>query len=74
MADWDRKKAQDVLHTILAAHPDLGGVYGVNDSMALGAVDVAKEKALIGKLAIFGNDGEVAALESIRLASSTGTQ
>ena len=44
VADWDRKKAQDVLHTILAAHPDLGGVYGVNDSMALGAVDVAKEK------------------------------
>ena len=63
VADWDRKKAQDVLHTILAAHPDLGGVYGVNDSMALGAVDVAKEKALIGKLVIFGNDGEVAALE-----------
>ena len=63
VADWDRKKAQDVLHTILAAHPDLGGVYGVNDSMALGAVDVAKEKGLIGKLVIFGNDGEVAALE-----------
>ena len=52
-----------MLHTILAAHPDLGGVYGVNDSMALGAVDVAKEKGLIGKLVIFGNDGEVAALE-----------
>ena len=58
VADWDRKKAQDVLNTILAAHPDLGGVYGVNDSMALGAVDVAKEKGLIGKLVIFGNDGE----------------
>ena len=63
VADWDRKKAQDVLTTILAANPDLGGVYGVNDSMALGAVDVAKEKGLIGKLVIFGNDGEKAALE-----------
>ena len=52
-----------MLHTILAAHPDLRGVYGVNNSMALGAVDVAKEKGLIGKLVIFGNDGEVAALE-----------
>ena len=74
VADWDRKKAQDVLHTILAANPDLGGVYGVNDSMALGAVDVAKEKGLIGKLVIFGNDGEVAALQSIEAGELTGTQ
>lgn len=74
VADWDRKKAQDVLNTILAAHPDLGGVYGVNDSMALGAVDVAKEKGLLGKIAIFGNDGETAALESIEAGELTGTQ
>jgi len=74
VADWDRKKAQDVLNTILAANPDLGGVYGVNDSMALGAVDVAKEKKLIGKLVIFGNDGEAGALESIAAGELTGTQ
>jgi ABC-type sugar transport system substrate-binding protein len=74
VADWDRKKAQDVLNTILAAHPDLGGVYGVNDSMALGAVDVAKEKGMIGKMVIFGNDGEIAALESIEAGELTGTQ
>ncbi|MBX3576671.1 MAG: sugar ABC transporter substrate-binding protein [Rhizobiaceae bacterium] len=74
VADWDRKKAQDVLNTILAAHPDLGGAYGVNDSMALGAVDVAKEKGLLGKFVVFGNDGETAALESIEAGELTGTQ
>jgi len=74
VADWDRKKAQDVLNTILAANPDLGGAYGVNDSMALGAVDVAKEKGLIGKFVVFGNDGETAALESIEAGELTGTQ
>ena len=74
VADWDRKKAQDVLITILASHPDLAGVYGVNDSMALGAVDVAKEKGLLGKIAIFGNDGETGALESIAAGELTGTQ
>jgi ribose transport system substrate-binding protein len=74
VADWSRKKAQDVLTTLLAAHPNLGGVYGVNDSMALGAVDVAKSKGLIGKLAIFGNDGEKDALESIEKGELTGTQ
>lgn len=74
VADWDRKKAQDVLNTVLAATPDLGGVYGVNDSMALGAVDVAKEKGLFGKMVIFGNDGEKDALASIEAGELTGTQ
>lgn len=74
VADWSRKKAQDVLATILAARPGLGGVYGVNDSMALGAVDVAKEKGLLGKLVVFGNDGEKDALESIEKGELAGTQ
>lgn len=74
VADWSRKKAQDVLTTIMAAKPNLGGVYGVNDSMALGAVDVAKAKGLIGKMVIFGNDGEKDALESIEKGELTGTQ
>ncbi len=73
-ADWDRKKAQDVFNTVYAANPDLAGVYGVNDDMALGAVDIAKEKGLLGKLVIFGNDGETAALESIEAGELTGTQ
>ncbi|MBV8568350.1 MAG: sugar ABC transporter substrate-binding protein [Methylobacteriaceae bacterium] len=72
VADWDRKKAQDVLSTILTAHPDLGGVYGVNDSMALGAMDVAKSKGI--KLVIFGNDGEKDALEAIEAGDLAGTQ
>jgi ribose transport system substrate-binding protein len=72
VADWDRKKAQDVLTTILTANPDLAGVYGVNDSMALGAMDVAKSKGL--KLVIFGNDGEKDALEAVEAGTLSGTQ
>jgi len=74
VADWSRKKAQDVLSTILAANPNLAGVYGVNDSMALGAVDVAKEKGLLDKMVIFGNDGEKDALASIEAGELSGTQ
>ena len=73
-ADWDRKKAQDVFTTILAAHPDITGVFGVNDSMALGVVDVAKQKGIQGKLIVFGDDGEKDALESIEAGELTGTQ
>lgn len=73
-ADWDRRRAQEVLQAILTANPDVTGVYGVNDSMALGAVDVAKTNGILENMVIFGNDGEVAALESIEAGELTGTQ
>jgi ABC-type sugar transport system substrate-binding protein len=73
-ADWDRKKAQDVLSALMAANKDIQGVYGVNDSMALGAVDVLKAAGQIGKVIVFGNDGEKDALESIAAGELTGTQ
>lgn len=74
VADWDRAVAQNVFTSILAANPDLAGVYGVNDSMALGAVDVAKEQGILDQLTVFGNDGETAAIESIEAGELTGTQ
>ena len=57
-----------------AAHPDITGVFGVNDSMALGVVDVAKQKGILDKLVIFGDDGEKDALESIEAGEMSGTQ
>lgn len=74
VADWDRKKAQDVFSTILTANPDVTGVYGVSDTMAMGAVDVLKAKNMIGKVSVFGNDGEKDALEAIEAGELTGTQ
>lgn len=73
-AEWDRKKAADLLSTLMVANKDITGVYGVNDEMALGAVDVLKAKNLIGKVIVFGNDGEKAALQSIEAGELTGTQ
>ena len=73
-AEWSRKKAQDVLTNILTANPNVTGVYGVNDSMALGAVDIAKQNGTLDKMTIFGNDGEKDALESIENGELTGTQ
>jgi len=73
-AEWDRKIAQDVLSALMVANKDINGVYGVNDEMALGAVDVIKSSNLLGKVVIFGNDGEKAALDSIEAGELTGTQ
>ena len=73
-ADWDRKKAEDIFSALLASNPDIHGVYGVNDSMALGAVDAAKKAGRLDDLVIFGNDGEKAALELIEKGELAGTQ
>ena len=74
-ADWDRKKAQDTLSAMLAANNNnIQGVFGVNDSMALGAVDVLKANNMIGKVVVFGDDGEADALSSIEAGELTGTQ
>lgn len=74
VADWDRKKAQDVFSALMAANKEIGGVYGVNDSMALGAVDAAKAAGRLKEMVIFGNDGEKDALESIEKGELAGTQ
>jgi len=73
-ADWDRKKAQDVLSALMISNKEINGVYGVNDEMALGAVDVLKSKSLVGKVFVFGNDGEKDALRSIEAGELSGTQ
>lgn len=41
-ADWDRAKGQSITETILAGNPNLKGVYGSNDNLALGAVEAFK--------------------------------
>lgn len=74
IADWDRKKAYDVFSAIMAANDKIDGVFGVNDSMALGAVDAAKDAGRLDEMVIFGDDGELDAIESIEKGELTGTQ
>jgi ribose transport system substrate-binding protein len=74
-AGWDRKKASEVLSAILADNNNnIQGVFGVNDSMALGAIDVLKARNMLGKVVVFGDDGEKDALRSIEAGELTGTQ
>ncbi|SKB02580.1 sugar ABC transporter substrate-binding protein [Sporosarcina newyorkensis] len=66
-ADWDRLKATSVMEDILQAHPEIKGVIGVNDEMALGALNASKSK---GKEIIsIGIDGIIGAVESIKEGS-----
>jgi ABC-type sugar transport system substrate-binding protein len=64
-ADWDREKALNGASDILRANPDLGGIYAANDTMALGAVQAARN-AGNSTVRVIGTDGDQTALESIR--------
>ena len=64
-----------MLNTILAANPDLGGVYGVNDSMALGRRRRRQGKGPASASWRFSATmAKSAALESIEAGELTGTQ
>ncbi|MDE1947921.1 MAG: sugar ABC transporter substrate-binding protein [Burkholderiales bacterium] len=64
-ADWDRAKAQSVTETILAGHPNIKGIFGSNDNMALGAVEALKEAAKLKSVLVVGYDANPDAAKSI---------
>lgn len=43
-ANWSRQTAFEVTQTILTEHPDLAGIYVMNDDMAIGAVTALGDK------------------------------
>lgn len=65
-ADFDRGKALDVTTNILQANPDITGIYGANDEMALGAVAAVKSRGLLSTVKIVGNDGIGDALAAVK--------
>jgi ribose transport system substrate-binding protein len=55
-ADWDTQKAYAKFQSMLAAHPELTGVFCANDKMALGALKAISESGKKGKLTVVGYD------------------
>ncbi|MGC8667302.1 MAG: substrate-binding domain-containing protein [Chthonomonadales bacterium] len=55
-ASWDTQKAYAKCQSVLAAHPDIKGIFCANDKMALGAMKAIKEAGKSGKIAVIGYD------------------
>lgn len=55
-ANWDTQQAYGKFSSILAAHPDLNGVFCANDKMALGALKAIQEANKKGKITVIGYD------------------
>lgn len=64
-ADWDRAKAQSVTESMMAGHPNIKGVFGSNDNMALGAIEALKASAKLKSVMVVGYDANPDAAKSI---------
>jgi ribose transport system substrate-binding protein len=63
----DQAKSADLAKAILAANPDLKGIYGSNEGSAIGVVQAVKELGLDAKsLAVVGFDSGEAQTDAIR--------
>ncbi len=65
-ANWDLAEAQNKFGAMLAAHPEIQGLFCANDNMALGAIAALEEKGLAGKVLVVSYDNIAAAQERIR--------
>lgn len=72
-ADWDRAKAQSATETILAGNPNLKGIFGSNDNMALGAVEALKAAAKLTDVMVVGYDANPDAAKSILAGEMTAS-
>ncbi|MCX6362127.1 MAG: substrate-binding domain-containing protein [Armatimonadetes bacterium] len=55
-AEWDTQKAYAKFQSMLAAKPNLAGVFCANDKMAIGAMKAIQEAGKQGKIAVIGYD------------------
>ncbi|MGF3056224.1 ABC transporter substrate-binding protein [Microbacterium sp. YY-01] len=65
--DGDHLKSADIAKAMIAAHPNLKGIYGTNEGSAIGVVNAANELGLEqGKLIIVGFDSGAAQINAIK--------
>jgi len=72
-ADWDRAKGMQLVENWLSAGDEFDVVLSQNDNMALGAVEALRSHDLLGKVKVYGIDGDADALMSIQAGEMTAT-
>ncbi len=62
----NREKGFDTTETALQAHPDIVGIFAINDPSALGAVSALEKAGKQDQITIVGFDGELEGKKAIR--------
>ena len=73
-AEWDTTKAYNATKALLAAYPDVDGVWCANDNMGMGAIQALKEAGLAGEVLVTGTDGNPEAFEAIKQGYMVSTE
>jgi ribose transport system substrate-binding protein len=68
-AEGQRATARDVMENMLAAHPDIDGVFGINDDRALEALAACRAPKGAQKIVIAGCDATREAAQEILAGS-----
>ncbi len=64
--DGDHLKSADIAKAMIAAHPDLKGIYGTNEGSAIGVVNAVSELGIEeGELTVIGFDSGQAQIDAI---------
>lgn len=72
-ANYNRNMGYTVFQSILAANPDIVGLFAANDEMALGAVKAIDEAGLTGKIKIVGINFVKDAQDAIKAGKMYGS-
>lgn len=72
-ANWETDQAKQVMSEMLDQHPSIQGVLCSNDAMALGAIEVLKERKLAGRIKVVGFDNDNYARELLDEGSLLAT-
>ena len=71
--DGDHVKSADIAKAMIAAHPNLKGIYGTNEGSAIGVVNAVGELGLEpGKLTIIGFDSGASQIDAIKNGTMAG--
>lgn len=71
--DGDRLKPADITKAMIAANPDLKGMYGTNEGSAIGIVNAVKELGVQpGQLTVVGFDSGKAQIDAIESGLMAG--
>jgi ribose transport system substrate-binding protein len=62
----DKKASYDATQGILQAHPDIKGIFAINDPSALGAVAALEKQGRLGDIVVVGFDGQLEGKEAIK--------
>jgi ribose transport system substrate-binding protein len=71
--DGDHLKSADIAKAMIAAHPDMNGLYGTNEGSAIGIVNAVKELGLpAGKMTVVGFDSGQTQIDAIKSGAMAG--